>query len=119
MITTVDPINRPRLVVLGSLMFAASKSWLPNEREVLLPLVCGLMRLTREDHCSAGAEGVVDRLLLIADHRIEIEELSRCALAEIRASPSSGGPEDPYPFPDEPPASWMDIGGRARLRRRR
>ena len=85
-------------MVIGSLMFAASKRWLPNQREVLLPLVRGLMRLTREDHCSDGAEGVVERLLAIADHRIEIEELARAALAEMRATAASGGPEEPWPF---------------------
>jgi hypothetical protein len=98
MIASVHPIDSPRIVVLGSLLFAASKGWLPNERGVLLPIVRGLMRLTREDRCSVGAEEVVERLLAIADHRLGIEELATAALAEMRAVAASGGPEEPWPF---------------------
>jgi hypothetical protein len=91
-VASVSPTDSRRIMVLGSLMFAASKQWLPNACEVLLPLVCGLMQVIREDYCNVGAEEVVDRLLAIADRRIGIEELARAALAEMRAVPVSGAP---------------------------
>jgi hypothetical protein len=84
-IASVSPTDSRRVMVLGSLLFASSKGWLPNACEALLPVVRGLMPIVREDHCADGAEGVVERLLAIADRRFAIEELARCALAELRA----------------------------------
>ena len=55
-------------------------------REGLEPLVAELMVCIRPDCSADGSDGVLDRLLSIADHRLGAEEMAVAAFAEIMAA---------------------------------
>jgi hypothetical protein len=48
-------------------------------------LRCDRMVCVRDDCSAAGADGVVDRLLAVADHCLVADILAEAALAEIKA----------------------------------
>lgn len=87
----VHPLDRPRPRWLGELMFEVSAGNLTT-RDPILELVETLMMNTRDECSSDGAEGVVDRLLAIADHRLGADALGEAALEIIQAAPSSRPP---------------------------
>jgi hypothetical protein len=92
MIETAHPSDGPKLRRLAELLcdFSAGR---PAPREPLLPLVENLMVCCRDDCSADGAEGGLDRLLGIADHRLGRDRVAEAAMAEIMAA--LGGPHYP------------------------
>jgi hypothetical protein len=97
MIETAHPSDGTKHRRLAELLcdFSAGR---PAPREPLLPLIESLMVCCRDDCCADGAEGVLDRLLGIADHRLGRDGMAEAAMAEILAVPDA---RDDRGWPDE------------------
>lgn len=95
----IHPVDLPKLRRLGEMLWEISAGELttrdattPDECRVNAafgPLVKNLMVCTRDDCSAAEAESVIDRLLVIADHRLGADILAELALAELLAPPSA------------------------------
>lgn len=84
----IHPADLPKLRRLGEMLWEMSAGELTT-RDALLPLVRNVMVCTRDDCSAAEAESVIDRLLVIADHRLGADILAELALAELLAPPSA------------------------------
>ena len=81
----IHPLDRPKLRRLGEMLCDISAGELTT-RDASRAMARVLMVCIRSDCSAVGAEGVVDRLLAIADDRLGADGMAEAAFAEVAAA---------------------------------
>jgi hypothetical protein len=87
----LHPLDERRLRELSETLFEISAGRLMPSRKDLVGQIQALMMNTRRGCRVDGAEGVVDRLLGVADWRLGAEEIGNVILGEIAVTDVAQG----------------------------